>query len=270
MRLISTRTPRIGNRNDKNQASIRRQPKIGSATSRIQASKPFPWRPILRIVFASIVVAFIVWLMNSPIFLVRAYNITGLKNVPEDAVAQQMPKKSNLWLFPANKVRDRVKTASPLIADVAIYRKVPNTIQVVVAERVLALQWQSADKSYIVGLDGDIIAQMDPKQVLPKVVDTTNIVPAVGKQVVSPGFVQFIQQLQAQFQTIIGVPLDHMEIGETTFDVTAVPKTGPKIILDSTRDPAVQLKAGKPVLEQFGDKIKQYLDLRVPEKGYFQ
>ncbi len=270
-RIIQTRTPLIEREHTTRTGGlIRRQPKIAGRTVRIRERKMFPWRPILRIVFASLIVASVVWLLNSPLFTVRAIAVQGLSNVPEKLVLDQVPRRSNLWLFPTRQTSARIKKASPLIADVGVYRIIPDTIRVVVAERKPGIDWQVQDRHFLIGTDGTVIEEAALQIDLPRVVDTVGAVPNPGAAVVTPGFVHFIQALQNQFEKVVGLPLDHLEISETTFDVTALPKSGPKILFDSTRSSDVQLQAAKLVLDQFKDQIHEYVDMRVPGKAYYK
>lgn len=271
MRRIVRSTQRIGQSNSApKEPTVLRQPKIAAVTPHMVEQKLFPWRPILRILLAAAVTAGVVWLLNSPIFMVRTVTVEGTKNVDKDLIIKQINTHSNLWLFPVASTEKKIKKASPLIADVAIYRGVPDALKVVIAERVMAVHWQSDGHDYVLGLDGKVIDQMTPSSGMPKVVDETNIQPSSGNTVVTAGFIQFVINTQQIFSKIIGKDIDHFEVGNTTFDLTVVPKDGPKLILDTIRNPDVQLSAGKLVLDQDKDKIKQYLDLRVPGKAYYQ
>ncbi len=263
-RIIKPKSPNV------NRTTVLRPPKIASTTNRIKARTPFPWRPVLRIIVAALVAAFLVWLLNSPLFMVRSVEVSGIKNVSKKLVVDQVPIQGNLWLFPSSKVESRIKQASPYVADVVIYRGIPNAVRVVVAERVLAVLWESNGQPYIIGLDGAVIAQAKPEESIPRVVDTSNAQYKVGDRVATPGFIHFVRTVKDTFQPIMSTELDHLEVGETTFEVTVIPGSGPKILLDSTRNPETQLKAGKAVMDQYKDVIKEYLDLRVPGRGYFK
>jgi len=268
--IIRSRTGKLSVAEREKQPIVLKQPKIMAGAPIGAAKKRFPWKPILRILFFAVLAIILVWLLNSPIFTVRNIKISGNKTVSSESIAAVVPKNRNLWLYPINDTEAKIMKSSPLMADVQIYRGIPDNIKVVVAERVMALNWTSGGKEYVIGLDGRVITGSASSTDIPKVLDTSNLQPQTGAMVVTPGFVQFILSTTKVFSASTGLNIDHFEVGSTTFDVTVVPKAGPKIIMDSSRDPAVQLRAGKPVLDQFKDKIKQYLDLRVPLRAYFQ
>ncbi|MFA6081850.1 MAG: FtsQ-type POTRA domain-containing protein [Patescibacteria group bacterium] len=271
MRPLSEPTPQLTPKAPKiSQKTVIRQRKISASTAPIKSKKQFPWRPIVRIIFFACVVSLAVWLANSPIFTVRNVTIDGLKTVDLKLVSKQIPSGANLWLFPTKKTEDAIRKSSPLIADVVVYRVIPDSIKVVVVERVMAAEWRSNNASFLVGLDGKVIVTASPPYEMPVVVDTTNIAYTNGESVATPGFIHFITTSYEKFNIIIGQPLDHFEVGATTFDVTAIPKSGPKIILDATRDPIIELKAAKLVLDQFPSQIKEYLDVRVVGKAYYK
>lgn len=270
-RIIHTPTPRIGGEKKRTpHRLIGRTPKIGMTTTRIREKRIFPWRPIFRIILVSTVVAAVVWAMYSSLFTVKTIAIEGTANVSKDVIEKQIPQNQNLWRFPAGTLESSIRRSSPYIADVAIYRGIPNAVRVVVVERTLAIDWQSNGKHFLLGLDGTVVAASDPPTPLLVIVDKQNIEPTVGQAVVTPGFVQFAVSLGSSFESAIGVHLKQLEIGETTFDVTAIPETGPRIIVESSRGAAVQLKAAKEVMDQFKDGIKEYIDMRVPGKAYFK
>lgn len=270
-RIIHTPTPRIGGVKKRQEgAYIGRTPKIGIVTTRIREKRFFPWRPIFRIILVSIIVAVGIWALYSPIFTVRSIAVEGTNNVSQEFVMDQIPLHLNLWRFPVRKLETTIHRSSPYIADVAIYRGIPDAIRVVVVERTLTADWQTGGKHFLLGLDGTVVASGDPPTAMLKIVDTQNLEPTPGQSVVTPGFIQFALALANAFEPTIGVHLKQLEIGATTFDVTAVPETGPKIILESSRRPDVQLHAAKEVMDQFKDGIKEYIDMRVPGKAYYK
>ena len=271
MRLIARRTQKLGQKSPKAaKSTILRQPKIGKTTNRVISRKPFPIVPIVRIIVISGMVAFSVWLFNSPLFLVRNVEVEGLKNADKNAVLQHVPEHANIWLLSRSNVAKNIRQSSPYIADVVVLRGIPDTIRIKIAERVLAVEWVSSDKHYIVGLDGTVIAEGTPHEPIPKVVDVANVPATVGHTVATPGLIHFIGEVYGNYQNKIGSEIDHLEVGETTFEIAVMPKTGSKMVLDTTRSADNQLTAGKLVLDQKASDIKEYLDLRVPGKAYYR
>ncbi len=269
-RLIVPRTSYHYESKPRSRESITKKPKISGTTDRVRERRSFPWTPILRILLIAVLVFLAVWAVRSPIFLVRTIAIQGQKAVPEQAIRDVLPSNQNLWLYPISKTVKRVKALSPLIADVSIYRTPPHTIRVVVAERVQAMDWESDGKHYIVGLDGTIILDSAPSSQLPHLIDTTKITPHIGQAVATAGFVHVVADLYDTYPKIVTGDIDHLEIADTIFDITLVPKSGPHILLESTRDVAIQLTAAKKVADQFQDQIKEYIDMRVPTKAYYK
>lgn len=251
-------------------ARVTKKPKISGTTERVRERSRFPWTPVLRIGLIAIMVFLIIWAVNSPLFLVRNTVVQGAKSISETSIQAVLPSHQNLWLYPVTRTVKRIKSVSPLIADTAISRNPPNTIRVVIAERVQALDWESDGKHYVLGLDGTIILDTAPTSPLPHLIDTTKLTPHIGQAVATPGFVHVAQDVYAAYPKIFAGEIDHLEIGETIFDLTLVPKSGPHVLLESTRDISVQLIAAKKVADQFKDQIKEYIDMRVPAKAYYK
>ncbi len=272
MRPISQSTPRLTPIKRKNGPDriIGRQPKIAVSTQAFREKKQFPWRPIMRISLLSGLTFLIVWALNSPLFTIRHIQIDGLKNVSRDVVLQHVPPHTNLWTFRTKEVAEQIKKSSLLIADVGIYRGIPDTIRIAIAERTLVVDWESNGKHVSIGRDGRAIVEGVPNQPMIHIIDTTNLEVHVGDTVATPGFIHFVETADARLNDVFQMKLDHLEVGITTFDVTVVAEHGPRLVLDSTRNAEIQMKAAKLVTDQYGDKIKQYVDLRVPGKAYYQ
>jgi hypothetical protein len=268
MRLISQPTPKI--KKTINRGAIRKHPKMSGLTDKVIEKKPSIIRPLMRIVIILLSLGLFAWALFSPIFAVSEVIIAGNVNVGSEKVSAVVPTNINLWRYPTAKVAAKVKDVSPLISDVAIYRGVPNSIKIDVAEKNVAVIWQSGEDKFIVGMDGNAIMKPDKEYAVPLVIDSSGILIKMNDNVASTSFISLVIEVANAFESIIGVPIDHFEVGVTTFEITVVGKTGPKLIMNTQRDGKLQLEAAKIVLTSHPDKVKEYIDLRVLGKAYIK
>src|SRR3990167_7634542 len=136
MRLISQPTAKLIN--NKKRSSVKRPPKLSGVTDKVMEKKRSIWRSIYRILVILVVISTLIWAFFSPVFTISDVIIVGNKNVDIESVRPAVPIALNLWRYPTSKVINNIKNVSPLISDVAIYRGVPNTIKVDIAEKVVA------------------------------------------------------------------------------------------------------------------------------------
>ena len=228
------------------------------------------WRSIYRILVILVVISTLIWAFFSPVFTISDVIIVGNKNVDIESVRPAVPIALNLWRYPTSKVINNIKNVSPLISDVAIYRGVPNTIKVDIAEKVVAVLWQSGENEFLVGIDGKVIMKPDKDYMVPKVIDRSGILLSAGDIVANLNIIKFIQDVKYNYETVVGSPLDHFEVGATMFEISVISTVTPKMILDTQRDAKLQLEAARLVLDQEKDKIKEYIDLRVIGKAYIK
>lgn len=249
---------------------MRRQPKLTGSTDKVTEKKSFHWRPIVRILIVLSIIGIFVWVLFSPVFTVYDIVITGNVNVSSDSIKQVVPTDINLWRYPIKKVINSIKKVSPMVADVAVYRGVPSTIKIEIAEKVVSAIWSAGDVAYIVGQDGKTIMQPDKDYSVPRVVDTSGMVINANESVANPSLVSFIQITNGNYEGIMGSKLDHFEVNATTFEISLISQSTPKIILNTQRDGVAQLEAAKYVLDGHRDSIKEYIDLRVTGKAYIK
>jgi hypothetical protein len=138
------------------------------------------------------------------------------------------------------------------------------------------MRWQHGDANDLLDGEGTVF-QYSGEQLngvvvanLPNVIDLQNQPVTEGKQLMSRQFVNFIQQTNSFFVNRFPIPIDHFEIGQSSFEVTLVTKDGWKALLDTTRQPESELQALQQVFEHFHADIHEYVDLRVSGRAYFK
>ncbi len=221
------------------------------------------------------VVALLGWLLlGSQLFRIQTIEIVGGVT---DPVRQEIERLqgANILTYSTAGIEERLQTAQPSIQSLALSKGLPHTLRVEIALRQPVLQWQSGDERDLLDAQGiafryteaqttDAIAQ------LPLVVDTQRQAVAQGKMLVSRQFLTFLRRVDDTFRTQFPIPVDHYELGQSSFEVTLVTKDGWRAILDTTRQPEPELDALQQVFEHFHADIHEYVDLRIPGRAYFK
>lgn len=245
-----------------------RQPKIYvPETEHIKKPLPKYVKILIIFVIALIVLTYLVFFL--PVFKIKNLDIMGSPSEQTQTYLESFVG-SNVFRLHPSVISDELQIINPEYANIGVSIGIPNTLRVKFEERQPALVWNSGNNFYLV----------DDNQIAYKKVDTKpdNIIlvidqKAVGiklpEQIASSNFVEFLKNVKTKV-TDSGLEVDHFEINETTFQVEAVTKQGIKIIFDTTRSVSDQIDALSTVYKDHKDAIKQYIDVRVEGKVYYQ
>jgi cell division protein FtsQ len=93
-------------------------------------------------------------------FVLQQVQITGRKNLPQNAVWQALEAKQGTPLFALNlqNIHDNL-VAQPWVKQAWVSRAWPNALRIVLQERVPVAQWQVAGQKKLVDADSVILAQ---------------------------------------------------------------------------------------------------------------
>ena len=214
-------------------------------------------------------------LLGSNIFRIQNIQIVGSVN---DAVRVDINSLygANIITYSTTGMATKLKSAQPSISNLVISKGLPHTLRVGVDLRKPVIRWQSAGQVYLLDEDGTAfqysVGQADGAAVdgLPMVIDLQNQPITQGQKLIGRQFMLFITDASGLFSGRFPIPLDHFEIGQSSFEVTLVTRDGWKAMLDTTRQVEPQLSGLQQVFEHFHENIKEYVDLRVPGRAYFK
>lgn len=247
---------------------IQRQPKIYVPASE-KVKKPV--RKYVKIIIIIFIIAFFLayLLFFSPIFKVKSLDIMGTPSEQSQVYLESF-NGTNIFQLHPSAIKSELSILNPEFANIRVSVGIPSVIRVTFQERSPALVWQSGDNIYLV--DDNVVAY---KKILTKpdniifLVDLKAVGVVPPQQIASSNFAEFLKTVKAKM-TDTGLEVDHFEINETTFQVDAVTKQGPRVIFDTTRSVTDQIDALAIVYKDHKDDIKQYVDVRVEGKVYFQ
>jgi len=162
--------------------------------------------------------------------------------------------------------------ADPMIKTVTVRRSWPHGLVVTATLKEPAIGWASGDQVYLIDKDGTAIGIMPAGATYPVIYDGSNLPVAIGQRVMTSHLAGYMQALPAAL-TAAGVTPTRYEVKDTTLDLYVTTNKGYKLILDTSRpieDTTANLKAVLASLAAQKRTPAQYIDLRVPDKAYYQ
>ena len=216
-------------------------------------------------------------------FHVHNIDIQGVRFSSSDRIKKLTPLGGSIWSISTDNLAKEIRSDEQ-VQSVQVLRGLPDSLRIIVQERVPALLWQSAGTTTVLDTGGVAFLQYPSGQLpdrsqpaglalapLIKVQDTTNLPASLGHQMVTAQFVQFVnavnQDLQQKIPTLT---LDHFEIAATTYDVTMRTKQGAQIQMNSLADPHVQMRNLTRLFVQKKASLTSRIDLRIDRWAYVQ
>lgn len=242
------------------------QPKI---FNNVQEKKPFVVPKYLKIIFVGIVlfVLLIILVFFLPVFKVKNIEIIGspsekLKNEIENFKGQ------NIFEFDVSSAEQVLSQNNREFTSIKIYRGIPDTLRVRFFPREPNIIWQTYDKKYLIDKDGFLFDEVINSIDLPIVYDEKNLDIAIGKQIASSNFVNFIKNVKNKLNEQ-GIEVKQFTISETTFQVKAQTNDC-YIIFDTIRPFSDQIDAFQIVYKEHKSEITEYIDVRVEGWVYYK
>jgi cell division septal protein FtsQ len=246
---------------------ILRQPKIYSPP---KEQEKFVLPKFLKIIiWVVIILAVLFYLfLFSPLFKIRNIQIEG---TPTDETRTYLEtfKGGNIFLLKTGPIQQQLVNANPQFLNINIFKGIPNILRVVFQERTPKIIWKSGDNQYLVDDQGIAYKESDAMEVLPQVIDTKAMAVNLPMQVATSNFIDFVTSAESTVKTD-DLKIDHFEIGDTIFQVSAVTNKNIKIIFDTTHSLSDQNDAFQKVYSEHKNDIKEYLDVRVEGVVYYK
>jgi len=254
--------------NSKTKKLVTRQPKL-FRSEKDQVVTIWPKVIAISIaVFAALVIIFYL-IFLAPWFKIKNIEIIGS---PTDGIRSELDslKGHNIFLFSTSKIEKKIINENSNFSGVKIYRGIPDTIRVSFDDRQPKIVWQSQGKNYLV--DENAIAYKEVSldgNKLPVVVDAGNLAVSLPSLIATNNFLDSIQSTNEELSKL-KIHIINYEVGETTFQFSAVIDNNVKIIFNTLRPISDQIEAFKKVYDQHKNDIKQYIDLRVEGRVYYK
>ena len=243
-------------RSKKTIRATRRMPKIYGTERR----RSFDFRPLfigLRVgLFLAIPAVLITLIAVHPALRVRQVEVQAGSLVPAEVIAQAIPKGGHFFSLQRDQITQQILEDHPEISDIQIVEHVPSKVVVSVAEYQPVISWVSGDFVSLLTEDGVVIHQItrsaalqpateEEKKIaaLPRVYDPKSVPVKLVSRIGGPQFVQSV--LTVTKELAVAIPtyeIDHLELGDTSYDLVLVAKSGQRVLMDTESDAGVQVR----------------------------
>lgn len=130
--------------------------------------------------------------------------------------------------------------------------------------------WNSKGDYFEIDERGYVIGSINNKD-LPIVYDLLNIELSLGERVASPTFINYIVNLDDNFNRITGSEIDKIFIYDILSDVRVKSTDSWTAYFNSSKDPVAQLENLNRILIEVADKGKlNYIDMRLEKRIFYK
>jgi len=244
-------------------------PKMKFARNPTLNFSPKFWGNIFIIIFILVAVWFALY---SPYFRIREVVIEGNSLVSDDEILNSIPTGENIFRFNISATKSAIMSHSPAIADLAIYRGIPNTLKITVLERKPTIVWLTQGRYFLIDDAGIVDREIKAEefQDLLHISDQKNLTIGTGDRIASPSFIDFAKIINDKFFEYTNIKISSFSVPETTFDLYVYTDAGFYVKFDTTRPAEKELTDLKNIIIAYRDNIREYVDVRINGWAYYK
>ncbi len=246
-------------------------PKIYTRTSK-EVSVSF--KPVYIWVFLLVVlIGFLIWwIFFSDFFKIKEIDIDGTLN---GSIKTEIDKfyGQNIFLFTVGAKDKELAKKQTSIEKLNIIKGIPDMLKIEILVRSPEMRWKTQDKIYYIDKDGVIFNLEESTEQfdnLPTVKDTRDLDVQLGSKIVTNDFVEFVSEIINQLDTKTDKEIEEIRINDTTLHLEVKFKDSYKVYFDTIGNLTRQVDLLKKTIEKHDGDIKEYVDLRVDKKAYYQ
>ncbi|MCX6812113.1 MAG: FtsQ-type POTRA domain-containing protein [Candidatus Berkelbacteria bacterium] len=240
----------------------------------------FSFNPIINLpakflgnLFIFILILAAAWtVFYSKYFQIKDVVVEGNNLIPAEQISTQIKTGGNIFRFNISAAKAKILASEPAIADVEIYRGLPDTLKVIVLEHKPTLVWQSQSRYFLLDESGVASKEISANDFadLVHVFDQKNLPVKVGDKIVAPSFINFADKINLTFFDQTNIHPTGFQVPETTLDLYVTTDAGFYIKFDTTRSFDTQIENLKKILIAFRPNIHEYVDVRINGWGYYK
>lgn len=208
-----------------------------------------------------------------PYFYVNSIMIEGKINQSARDLVESN-KGKNIFSVDSYSLASNIKKLYPEAYNVRVFKGLPSTLKVSLSERTAEIVWNSRGKYFLVDRLGLVFKTASGLESVGEnmvvVTDLTDFEIKDGQRIVSVKFIEFVKDLDQNFEKMTEVKLKQITVGETSFHPVVVTELGWRVILDSNRSCIEQITDLELILKKHKSDIHEYVDLRIPGAGYYK
>ena len=230
-------------------------------------------RKVTQIFWLFMAIALIYFLFSSPYFRIKNIATVGNRVILSSEIEKEIGSEvvnKNIFLINSAKIKSKLIEKFPRIESLTVTRRFPGAIKINIAERPSTIVWKTGHGSFLLDPKGYVIEEAKEDLRMPVVTDLANVPIKIGQQIVTPEFIDFVNQLSSKLPKKTGFGITAINIAETTFELQVMTDRKIYFLFDTTRDLDTQLEYLVQLLQDSVGKVKQYVDLRVETRIFYK
>jgi len=237
-------------------------------------SRKFVWRRVWYGLTALLLIAAGWFFLFTPNWRIDSVVVEGVERIPQEQILAKVPVVGqNIFRFNSSAAYQALAQQNEIYA-VRIIRRLPHTVAVIVTERQPLFIWKTTQTLYHVdetGVAFRVVAAGESTEGLFTIDDTANVHAELGQRVVPSRFVGAYSVVVKELPSIYPDLIDHIEVGETVFDLDVVMKDGRRVRFNVLSDVAGQLADLRRISLNRPDLFtRSVIDLRVDRWAYIK
>lgn len=238
------------------------------------AEKRSVWRRFWFFVTVLVGAAVGWFFLFAPYWQVESVVVEGLERIPQEQVLAVVPTAGgNIFRFSTGAVYSAVSKINEVYS-VRIIRRLPRTVAIIVRERQPLFIWKTTQTLYHVDASGvafRTVLSDEETAGLFVVQDTANVHVEIGQRVIPSRFVGAYAVVVKELPLIYPELIDHMEVGDTVFDLDVVMNDGRRVRFNILSDVEGQLADLRRIAQIRPDLFsRSVIDLRVDRWAYIK
>lgn len=225
------------------------------------------WRLFLVVLFLVAIVGGGLALYLAPVLRVQTVEVTGIRTLDPYTLAETANLEgSSMFTAPLEDAEDRLE-ALPMVKSAQAERRWPHTVRLVIEERQPWGYWHSADRDYVVDIDGVVLTGAIPEPNAPVIYYEGSSPELQPGEVMDADAVRLARNLVDSLPTILNVGVVRVEFSDRE-GLSLLTDAGYRVVLGDSHSlnyklavwQALELKLGREEIQG------QVLDLRFGDR----
>ncbi len=229
------------------------------------------WRRVGVTLLLLLSVAGLIALYRSPALRVQHVQVTGANVTGAGQIRELAALEGKSMLRPGLAAAEQRIRYLPMVADVRISRRWPQTVRIAVTERTPWGYWQSGDKMYAIDAEGVVLEGVQPPEGAPVIKDVGPPARLVPGDHTDGDAVRLVRALTEQIPSRLGLNVTSIEYSIDT-GVVLQADAGYRVVIGDSQNTDYKLAVWQAVEAELGREAMagHVLDLRFGDRPAFQ
>jgi len=229
------------------------------------------WRRVGVTLFLLLTVAGLIALYKSPALRVQQVEVAGANVTDVNQIRELAGLEGKSMLRPGLGAAQQRIRYLPMVADVKVSRRWPQTVRITVTERTPWAYWQSGDKVYAIDAEGVVLEGVQPPDGAPVIKDVGPPTRLVPGDRTDGDAVRLVRALTEEVPSQLGLNITSIEYSINT-GVVLQADAGYRVVIGDSQNTDYKLAVWRAVEAELGREAMagHVLDLRFGDRPAFQ